>query len=33
MATEEQAQAAIDALHDQDFMGRTIAVNVAQPKA
>ena len=33
MATDDQAQAAIDALHDQDFMGRTIAVNVARPKA
>jgi RNA recognition motif-containing protein len=33
MATDEQAQAAIDGLHDSEFMGRKIAVNVARPKA
>lgn len=33
MATDEQAQAAIDALHETEFMGRSIAVNVARPKA
>lgn len=32
MATDEGAKAAIDALHDKEFMGRTIAVNVARPK-
>ena len=32
MASDEQAAAAIDALNDVDFMGRPIAVNVAQPK-
>jgi RNA recognition motif-containing protein len=32
MATDEQAQAAIDALDGSDFMGRNIAVNVARPK-
>ncbi len=33
MANDDQAQAAIDALHETDFMGRNIAVNVARPKA
>ncbi len=33
MATEEQAQAAVAALHESDMGGRTIAVNVARPKA
>lgn len=33
MANDQQAQAAIDALHESDFMGRSIAVNVAKPKA
>jgi len=33
MANDEQAQSAIDALHESDFMGRSIAVNVARPKA
>lgn len=33
MASDEQAQAAIDALDGSDFMGRAIAVNVAKPKA
>ena len=33
MATGEQAQAAIKALHETEFMERKIAVNVAQPKA
>lgn len=33
MASEDQAQAAIEALDGQDFMGRNIAVNVAKPKA
>ncbi|HAL50457.1 MAG: RNA-binding protein [Candidatus Uhrbacteria bacterium GW2011_GWD1_41_16] len=32
MATAEQAQAAIDGLHDKDFMGRQISVNIARPK-
>lgn len=32
MATDEEAKAAIDALHESDFMGRTIIVNVARPK-
>lgn len=31
MATEEAAQAAIAGLNDQDFAGRNIVVNVAQP--
>ncbi|MBT3419409.1 MAG: RNA-binding protein [Candidatus Magasanikbacteria bacterium] len=33
MATDEQAQAAIEALHESDMMGRNIMVNVARPKA
>lgn len=33
MATDEQAQAAIDALDGSEMMGRNIAVNVARPKA
>jgi len=33
MANDEQANAAIGALNDKDFMGRPIAVNVAKPKA
>ncbi len=33
MANDEQANAAIAALNDKDFMGRPIAVNVAKPKA
>ena len=33
MATDEQAEAAIEALHETEFMGRSIAVNVARPKA
>ena len=32
MPNEEEGQAAIDALNDTDFEGRTIAVNVARPK-
>ena len=32
MATDEQAQAAIEGLDTKDFMGRDIAVNVARPK-
>ncbi len=32
MANDEQAKAAIDGLHDKDFMGRQISVNVARPK-
>lgn len=32
MATDEAAAAAIEGLNDTDFMGRPIAVNVAQPK-
>lgn len=33
MATDEAAEAAIDALNETDFMGRNIIVNVAKPKA
>ena len=33
MADEAQAQTAIDALNESDFMGRNIVVNVAKPKA
>lgn len=32
MATGEEAQKAITMLHGQDFMGRTITVNVARPR-
>lgn len=32
MGSDEQAQAAIEALDESDFMGRPIAVNVAKPK-
>jgi RNA recognition motif-containing protein len=32
MSSEEQAQAAIAGLHDKDFMGRQISVNIARPK-
>lgn len=32
MGTAEEAQAAIAALNDKDFMGRPISVNVARPK-
>ncbi len=32
MATDEQAEAAVNALHETEFMGRSIAVNVARPK-
>lgn len=32
MATDEEAQAAIDALNETDFMGRPVSVNVARPK-
>ncbi len=31
-ATPEEAQKAIDQLHDQDFQGRKITVNVARPR-
>ena len=33
MADEAAAQAAISALHESEFMGRNIVVNVAKPKA
>jgi len=32
METEEQAQAAVDALDQKDFMGRTLKVNMARPR-
>ena len=32
MSTDEEAQAAIDALDGKDFMGRDITVNVSQPR-
>lgn len=32
MGTDEEAQAAVDALNGKDWMGREIAVNVARPK-
>lgn len=32
MATDEAAQAAIEALDGKDFMGRDMTVNVARPK-
>ena len=32
MATGEEAQKAITMLHGQEFMGRTITVNVARPR-
>ena len=32
MASDEDAQKAIDALDGSDFMGRPVAVNVARPK-
>jgi RNA recognition motif-containing protein len=32
MSSDEQAQAAIAGLHDKDFMGRQISVNIARPK-
>lgn len=32
MSSEEEAQAAVDALHETEFMGRNIIVNVARPK-
>jgi len=32
METEEQAQAAVDALDQKEFMGRTIKVNMARPR-
>jgi len=32
MGTAEEAQAAIEALNDKDFLGRPISVNVARPK-
>lgn len=32
MATDEQAQAAIEALHEQPWGGRNLVVNVARPR-
>jgi RNA recognition motif-containing protein len=32
MATEEEAQAAIDSLDQKEFMGRTLKVNMARPR-
>lgn len=32
MGTDEEAQAAIDALDGKEWMGRDLAVNVARPK-
>jgi RNA recognition motif-containing protein len=32
MASADEAQKAISMLHGQDFMGRTITVNVARPR-
>lgn len=32
MSTDEEAQAAIDQLHQQDFEGRSITVNEARPQ-
>ena len=32
MSTEEEAQAAIEALHESEVEGRTIVVNIARPK-
>ncbi len=32
METEEQAQAAVDALDQKEFMGRTLKVNMARPR-
>ena len=32
MANDEEGQAAIDALNETDFEGRTIGVNVARPR-
>src|SRR5947207_14193417 len=32
MATEAEAQAAIDALHEKEFGGRTLTVNEARPQ-
>jgi RNA recognition motif-containing protein len=31
-ATEEQAQAAIEGMHDKDIEGRKLVVNVARPR-
>ena len=33
MATEEEAQTAIDQLHERDFGGRALTVNEARPQA
>ena len=32
MATEEEAQKAVEMFHEQDFIGRNIIVNEARPK-
>lgn len=32
MATEEEAQRAIDSMHNQDFNGRPLTVNIAKPR-
>lgn len=31
-SSDEEANAAIDAMHEKEFMGRTITVNVARPR-
>ncbi len=33
MASEEEANKAIDMYHDKDFMGRRLTVNIARPLA
>jgi RNA recognition motif-containing protein len=32
MATEDEAQKAIDGLHEQQFNGRPLTVNIAKPR-
>jgi RNA recognition motif-containing protein len=32
MSNDTEAQAAIDAMNDKDFMGRTLKVNKARPR-
>ena len=33
MSTPEEAQAAVDGLHEKEFDGRNLVVNIARPKA